>query len=220
MSKIKPIPLACLPILIIGLSASLSPAIANEVRLPLARVDEYAVRSVLVKSRAGNVIPGCIQLLSFNPNSKAFVCRHVSGTNKTFYLRDIQTIQFPLSYKQNQNQHAQQACWQSFVQSPKERVALLIPERMLKISDGVIHLNSSWNISSNRTRLDLLSEKKEPSQALITVLEPRSLDYQVKDKNFLFNGQYIDYRQTTVCGSGGGSGGGGKGFGRTHRRSP
>lgn len=211
--------LTFLLLIIVSDFARLPPAFANEVKLQLAKNDDYAIRSILVDLKSGNSETGCEQLSINKLQANAFVCRQVSGATKTYLLREIKTILFPLILR-NQNQQIQQACVPQISQASKKEVTFVIPEQQLRISDNSLKLSSSWIAAQDNVKPKLSVDSIDRRLGLATILEPLSLSYQAQDKTFLFKTRYAEYKETVICSSGGGSGWGGKGGGRRHRNTP
>lgn len=205
---------------VLGCSFAASPhALANEVSLKLANVDEYAYRSILIDLKSGEQDSECEQLSSYNQQAKAFVCRKLSGVTESYSLRDIKEILFPVLVR-NQNQQQQQACVPEIIPTFKKEVIFVIPEKYIQISEIGLFLSSSWIDSKERAKPKLTTKSIDPRLGLATILEPQSLSYNASNQTFLFKGRYVEYRTIVKCISGGGTGGGGKGGGRRHRSSP
>jgi hypothetical protein len=189
-----------------------TPAIANEAKVPLVKVDEYAYRSVTLIAKDGKEIKGCDKLLSYEKIRRAIVCDHVSGIKKSYLVGSIQTILFSLITKQSQGMVAQQAIYTIMDSKPREKLHFAIPEQMMEISAGSILLNSSWMLPPNAKYLTVYSNHKGKVEST-TILEPLSLTYQPAKKTFLLTAQYVDYTIETKRTMG--TGGGGKGGGRS-----
>jgi hypothetical protein len=205
--------LRLLPLVVLTALTS-RPAVANEVSVPLVRLDEYASRAVKLISKDRKEISECTNIFSYDKRLKAFVCVTVSGARKSFLVGHTPTVLFPLSTKQAQGQVFQQAKWTKIGSKPKEEVVFSIPEQSMKISTGSLLLNSSWMLSPKTKSLSAYSELKGKVES-VEILEPSSLTYQPAEKIFIFKGRYVQYTKETIETKGGG--GGGKGSGRSRR---
>src|SRR5262249_50839100 len=160
----------------------------------LLKEDIYAVRIMRVFRKSGEKVNGLATIRSFDPVSNAFIMEGVSGEPKTIFVSDIDRIEFEQDV-QRRSPQAQISPWRVMGDDGRTE-SYGVPPAELKIKSGKIEIPLLAVPSPSAPQTPNTVAESSPEWKVIStkeIPEPRILQYDVTEKNFRIEIQYVTY---------------------------